>query len=514
MTRRPLTLRIGIALQLIGASILMFGSAAWADPAAHYREKCAQCHGADRLGDTGPALIPQTLRRMGGPKIANMILQGRPPTEMPAFADQISAEDANLLAVFLKTPLERIPPWGEDQIQASRTFNEDYVAVEAPVWPSDPKNITLVVETDVHYISVLDGDSFEVLTRFEAPFAVHGAPKLSPDGRYVYVMSRDGWVQKYDLWALREIGRVRAGLNSRNIAISHDGKWLAVANYLPGTLTILSSEDLSFAAIHQINGKDGTPSRVSAVYTTPPRESFILALKDVPEIWEVFYGAKPPFYGFVHDYRDEGPPRETKSFPMRRITTRGLLDDFYFDPTYEYVLGASGNGDGGAVIDLVIGQTVADLELPGRPRLGSAVTWKQDGRTLIATPHLKDNTVSVIDAKSWKTVKRIKTQGPGFFMRSHQNSPHLWGDVFFGPNKDVVHLIDKKSLEIAHTLRPVPGAAVGHIEFTHDGSHALVSVWEDDGAVIVYDAKTLEEVTRLPMRKPLGKYNIGNRLGQ
>lgn len=514
MTRRPRAWRFGIAAALTLAAVIMFGSSARADPAALYQEECAQCHGTDRLGDTGPALIPQTLRRMGGPKIADVILQGRPPTEMPDFADQISAEEANRLAAFLKTPLARIPPWGEEQIQASRAFNEGYVAVEAPVWPSDPKNITLMVETDIHHISVVDGDSFEVLTRFEAPFAVHGAPKLSPDGRYVFVMSRDGWVQKYDIWALQEVGRVRAGLNSRNIAISHDGKWLAVANYLPATLTILSSADLSYAAVHEISGKDGTPSRVSAVYTTPPRESFILALKDVPEIWEVFYGANPPFYGFVHDYRDEGPPHETESFPMRRITTRGLLDDFHFDPTYEYVLGASGSGDGGAVIDLVIGQTVADLDLPGRPRLGSAVTWKQGDRTLIATPHLKDNAVSVIDAKTWKTVKRIETLGPGFFMRSHRNSPHLWGDVFFGPNKDVVHVIDKQSLEIVQTLRPVPGAAVGHIEFTRDGSHALVSVWEDDGAVIVYDAKTFEEVMRLPMRKPLGKYNIGNRLGQ
>ena len=233
---------------------------------------------------------------MGGPKIADVILNGRAPTDMPAFADPISAGDADRLASLSENPIGTIPPWGEDQIQASRSFNDDYVASEAPLWPSDPKNITLIVETDVHHISIMDGDSFDVLTRFEAPFAVHGAPKLSPDGRYVFVMSRDGWVQKFDIWTLQEVGRVRAGLNSRNIAISQwTAKWLAVANYLPATLTILSSADLGFAALHEIESKDGTPSRVSAVYTAPPRESFVLALKDVAEIWEVFYGANPPF---------------------------------------------------------------------------------------------------------------------------------------------------------------------------------------------------------------------------
>ena len=35
-------------------------------------------------------------------------------------------------------------------------------------------------------------DTFDVLDRFPTPYAVHGGPKFSPDGRYVFVMSRDG----------------------------------------------------------------------------------------------------------------------------------------------------------------------------------------------------------------------------------------------------------------------------------------------------------------------------------
>ncbi len=132
----------------------------------------------------------------------------------------------------------------------------------------------------------------------------------------------------------------------------------------------------------------------------------------------------------------------------------------------------------------------------------------------MATPHLKEGVISVIDMNTWETVKRIPTEGPpGFFMRSHENSKYVWADVFFGPNKDAMHVIDKQSLEIVKTLRPVPGATVAHVEFTRDGKYALVSVWEDDGAVLVYDAETLEEVLRLPMRKPSGgKYNVWNKI--
>ncbi|MCP5074163.1 MAG: cytochrome C oxidase Cbb3 [Rhodobacteraceae bacterium] len=497
-------------LVLILAFVL--AGAAQADPVADYAEFCADCHAAGRLGGTGPALIPQTLKRMRGPKVEAVIRDGRVATQMPGYAEELGGDRIAELAAFLKIPLKVVPPWGNAEIMASRVLDKEYAAADAPVWSSDPMNITLVVETGDHHVSVLDGDTFEVLDRFATPFAVHGGPKFSPDGRFVFIMSRDGWVQKYDIWSLQQVGRIRAGLNSRNIAISGDGKWLAVANYLPNTLTILSTADLSVAEVHEVTGKDGTPSRVSAVYQAPPRESFVLALKDVPEIWEVFYGANPPQFGFAHDWRTEGPVSQDTPFPIRKITTPDYLDDFFFDQSYEYVMGASRKGEDGLVIDLVIGQKVADLDLPGMPHLGSGITWKWGTTTVMATPHLKDGVVSVIDMTTWETVKRITTEGPGFFMRSHENSPYVWADVFFGPNRDAMHVIDKQTLEIVRTLRPVPGATVAHVEFTRDGKHALVSVWEDDGAVIVYDAKTLEEVMRLPMHKPSGKYNIWNKI--
>lgn len=39
----------------------------------------------------------------------------------------------------------------------------------------------------------------------------------------------------------------------------------------------------------------------------------------------------------------------------------------------------------------------------------------------------------------------------------------------------------------------------------------LLSLWEDDGAVIVYDGDTLKELERMPMSKPSGKYNVWNK---
>jgi len=146
------------------------------------------------------------------------------------------------------------------------------------------------------------------------------------------------------------------------------------------------------------------------------------------------------------------------------------------------------------------------------PHLGSGISWLRGGTRVMATPHLREGKLSVIDVSDWSVVKTIATLGPGFFLRSHENTPYVWADVFFGPNRDAVHVIDKQTLEIVKTLRPVSGATVAHVEFDRHGRHALVSVWEQEGAIVVYDAETLEEVKRLAMRKPSGKYNVWNKI--
>ena len=97
-------------------------------------------------------------------------------------------------------------------------------------------------------------------------------------------------------------------------------------------------------------------------------------------------------------------------------------------------------------------------------------------------------------------------------MRSHENTPYAWADSMMSPaSKDTLTLIDKKTLEPVASLRE-PGRTLAHTEFTKDGRYALVSVWETDGAIIVFDAQTLKEVKRLPMSKPVGKYNVWNKI--
>jgi hypothetical protein len=201
-------------------------------------------------------------------------------------------------------------------------------------------------------------------------------------------------------------------------------------------------------------------------------------------------------------------------FPVRRIRLDDHVDDFFFDPDYTHLIGAARDGNEGQVVQLDVGRRIARIDLPGMPHLGSGITWPYRDTTVLATPNLKEGVVSIIDMRDWKTLKKIDTLGPGFFMRSHENSRYAWVDVFFGKDRDAMHVIDKQTLEIARTLRPAPGKTSAHIEFTRDGRHALLSIWDMDGALVVYDAHSLEEIKRIPMRKPVGKYNVYNKINR
>ncbi len=504
------------ALMLLGG--LLAAPESRAEPAeALYREHCASCHGAERLGGQGPALLPQNLKRLKRAKAAKVIAEGRPATQMPGFGAQLDDAQIAGLVELIYAPLPEMPVWDRAEIEASRVLHEK-AAADAPIHGADPLNLFVVVESGDHHVTILDGDRFEPLHRFPSRYALHGGAKFSPDGRYAYFGSRDGWVTKFDLHSLTVEAEVRAGINLRNIAISADGRYLAAANYLPHTLVLLDTADLSLRKIiPAVDRRGEQSSRVSAVYQARPRNSFIVALKDIPELWEVMTDEDaPPIYtGLVHSHEKgmvEALAAESGLFALRRIELSRPLDDFFFDSAYRNLIGSSRETGQGVVVNLNVGREIASVDLPGMPHLGSGITWELDGRPVMATPHLKDGRVSVIAMDDWTPVGSIETEGPGFFLRSHENTPYAWVDVFFGPNKDLIHVVDKRTLEVVKTLRPAPGKTSGHVEFTRDGRFALVSIWDMEGALVVYDSASLEEVKRIPMSKPSGKYNVYNKI--
>lgn len=192
---------------------------------ALYREHCASCHGADRLGGSGPALLPESLARLRKDAALQTVAAGRPATQMPGFGDVLSPDAIAAVTRWIYSPLPEPPAWTLAQMQASRAVMTPLSALPAkPVHAADPLNLFTVVEAGDHHVTILDGDRFEAIWRFPTHFALHGGAKYSPDGRFVYLGSRDGWVSKHDLWGLQTVAEIRVGLNLRNIAVSGDGR--------------------------------------------------------------------------------------------------------------------------------------------------------------------------------------------------------------------------------------------------------------------------------------------------
>jgi DNA-binding beta-propeller fold protein YncE len=508
-------LRVERIVAALGAVMLSFVAAAWAQAPPAYERHCAACHGADRLGGQGPALLPENLVRLKPAEAAKVIAHGRAATQMPGFAEALGPADIKALVEYIYTPLAATPQWGEAEIRGSRVVHKRADAKRArPKHGADPLNLFVVVESGDHHVTILDGDRFEPIHRFASRYALHGGPKFSPDGRFVYFASRDGWISKFDLYTFETLAETRAGINTRNAAVSADGRYVMVANYLPHTLVLLD-QDLDVVKVLETRSADGkATSRVSAVYDAAPRKSFIAALKDIPEVWEVSYdeNADPIPVGLIHDFRLREGTFIPGRFNPRRTHLDEHVDDFFFTPDYRALVAASRDGGASQVVHLDVRRRIATLAVPGMPHLASGITWEHDGRTVLATPNLKDGAVSVIDTRAWRVIAHIPTAGPGFFLRSHERSRYAWVDAMLSPRRDTLQLIDKSTLSVAREVTPVPGRTVAHVEFTRDGRHALASLIENDGALLVLDAETGALVKRIPMKRPVGKYNVYNKI--
>src|SRR5918997_810370 len=142
-------------------------AAAQPDAAALYGRHCAGCHGAERLGGRGPALLPESMGRLRPPQAGEVIARGRPATQMPGFADALTPPEIEALAAFVFRPAPSDLRWGVPEIEATRSVLMQPESLPArPVFDADPLNLFLVIETGDHHATVLDGDRFTPNHRF------------------------------------------------------------------------------------------------------------------------------------------------------------------------------------------------------------------------------------------------------------------------------------------------------------------------------------------------------------
>ena len=233
----------------------------------------------------------------------------------------------------------QFPEWSSRRRPTSRAFE------------ADPLNLFLIVESGDHHVTVLDGDSFEPIHRFKSRHALHGGPKYSSDGRYVYFASRDGWVSKFDMYTLKTVAEVRAGINTRNLAVSADDRYVLVGNYLPHTLVLLDASDLTLIKVMPVEDDHGKSSRVSAVYTRRTTREFYRGTQGLQgslgdQLQRQPRSGLSGLRARLQDGRGSG--RDRRSFRFGASSWMTIWTISSSTHAYEHLIGASRKGDEGA----------------------------------------------------------------------------------------------------------------------------------------------------------------------
>lgn len=483
-----------------GGGVAFTGTVTGRPASEYFLDSCAGCHGTDRRGATGPALLPERLTQSDEYYI-DVIANGKPGTVMPPWGSQLSDEDIVTLVEYIRSDTGEGPPqWTLEDVQASHT-----VLIEESELPTEPthdaavNNLMLVTEREAQGIAVIDGDSHEFLTKIDASYRAHGYTFSPVDERWAYNMGRDGWVFKIDLYSLEPVSKVRIGLDSRALAISDDGKYLIAGNYVPTTAVILDADTLQPLKVFEATSANPegeiVDSRVATILDVSPDllgPYFVVALKEAGQVWRV----------------DWSQP----DFPITAVSNVGhILHDGFLSPDNRYFYLAAQTDNWMAVIDIETMQVVEEIETGDTPHPGSGATWEFDGKEYGATVHAGEGLITVWDLETNEIAGKIETAGAGLFIRASDHSPYVWADSVFAEQPNVVTVFEKEPpFEVVGVIEE--GLRTLHPEFTDDGAFVYVSDW-DENVVRVYDAVTLEKVAEIPdIVTPTGIFNVARRL--
>ena len=495
-----------------------------------YFQRCAGCHGVLRKGATGKNLEPKETLELGQKRLEQIIAYG---TEggMNNFDDIFSKKEISTLATYIQME-PPVPP--EMSLAMMKKHTKEFVSPKD--YPTKPmhgrnwENFFVVIERDAGTAAIIDGDTKEIVAHLDTGYAVHvikGTEHHKTEhpkdavGRFWYTIGRDGKVNKIDLWQTPDkmlVAETKMAYDARDIAVSGDGKYVIAGGYWPPHFVIMDAKTLDPLKVVSsrginVDGEYVNEARVAAIYTTPNEPTFLVAVKELGQMWQV-------------DYTD------LDNLRIEQINSAKFLHDGFFDPTGRYFQIAANASNKMVVVDTKERKLEKMIDVAKLPHPGPGANWidKECG-PVGGTTHLGEGSVSVWGNdpmghpdQAWKLCYEVETDGAGVFIRTHETSQYVWADQLKHPEPEIqqsVQVFDKDTREIVKTIRVTEeeGKAALHMEFNKDGTEVWVSVWNrkdaknPTGEIVVYDAKTLEEKARIKgLTTPTGKFNVFNRV--
>ncbi len=479
-----------------------------------YFDHCAGCHGLYRKGATGPNIEPTRTQQIGTDGLGAMVRYGT-PGGMPAWGltGTLSEDNITKLASYLQQTPPTPPPLGMPEIQAS--WNLIVPVANRPATPqrANWENNFGVILRDASKVAIYDGSTKQEIVRLSVGFAVH-ILRSSSSGRYFYVIGRDGLVSMIDMWASTPniVASVKGCHDARSVESSkfngYEDRYLIEGCYWPPqyvvfdglTLEPLARNDLP---MQSITGETLPEVRVASIVASSFEPLWVVSLKE------------SGYVGLV-DYSQPG-------FPLvSTIASEKFLHDGGWDHTGRYFLVAANASNKMVVIDTQTRSLVTSFTTGNRPHPGRGANWQDPVYGWVnATAHLGEAKVSIYGADpagrpdvAWKVVREITLPGSGsLFHKTHPNSPWVLFDMALSTDatKKQVCAYSKQNAALDRCFTVATNGQATHFEFNQDGTEVWVSDWAANGSLIVLNAQTLAEVTRITgVTTPTGKFNVYN----
>lgn len=319
----------------------------------------------------------------------------------------------------------------------------------------------------------------------------HATMTFSPDLRWGFLATRGGKLSRVDLAAMKVDGEVQTSNNSIDNAISHDGKVIGVAEYVPGGVTLVDAATLKVSARIPATTADGKPSRVTGMVDAPGNR-FVCVTIEGREIWIM-----DPTKGADAIERripaGDGEPYDAM------ITADGRF----------YVVGKLGSPKV-SVVDLAKPEagakevSLVDPKMPGKAgvpkKLPHMAAWAVAGDHVFV-PLVGEKRLAILDRKTWAFERSVPVKGNPVYAVRSPTEREVWVS-FSGEEDDAwLQVIDTETLEVTRSIRV--GRRVYHLDFTPRGSHVLVTANADEELALV-DAVRYEVVDRQKLRSPSG----------
>ncbi|MFA9273944.1 MAG: hypothetical protein ACEQSE_03635 [Candidatus Aquirickettsiella gammari] len=146
-------------------------------------------------------------------------------------------------------------------------------------------------------------------------------------------------------------------------SVSEDGRYALNIDQSHHRVQAIDLRSNTIVRELKLQNKEGKLSLVSALYNNAKRQSFIVVLNDIAEIWELSYNpkAEPVYQGWVHDYQMGEGIADTQLFAPRKTQLELALDCFTFDASGNYAAGADQQGKL-QIINLDIRRKITELQ--------------------------------------------------------------------------------------------------------------------------------------------------------